>query len=153
MNTGEPWDLSDLLGGQDLVRDLIARGGQASVYRAFARVLDTDVAVKVLHPTLATDFGFRERFHDEARRLAQLHHPNLLEVHWYGEEGLIYIVMRLVPGGTLLRRFQAMGGPLPMTEVGRLVLQIANALQYAHESKCWTRTFVDFSTPSPTNGQ
>ena len=123
-----------LRGGEYVLKQLIARGGQASVYRAYARALDTDVAVKILHPGLATDLGFRERFHDEARRLAQLHHPNLLEVHWYGEDGeLIYIVMRLVRGGTLSNRLQALGGSLPMTNSGRLIVQIANALQHAHD--------------------
>ena len=123
-----------LRGGEYVLRQLIARGGQASVYRAYARALETDVAVKILHPAYATDLGFRERFHDEARRLAQLHHPNLLEVHWYGEEGeLIYIVMRLVRGGTLSNRVQAVHGSLPMTDTGRLIVQIANALQHAHD--------------------
>lgn len=129
-------DLSgtSLRGGEYVLKELLARGGQASVHRAFAHALETDVAIKVLHPVFAGDIGFRERFHDEARRLAQLHHPNLLEVHWYGEEGdLVYIVMRLVHGGTLLRRLQAFGSALPMTEVGRLILQIANALQQAHD--------------------
>ncbi|HET6320191.1 MAG TPA: serine/threonine-protein kinase, partial [Chloroflexota bacterium] len=124
-----------LRGGEYVLKELIAQGGQASVYRAYARALDTDVAVKVLHPAFAADVSFRERFHDEARRLAQLHHPNLLEVHWYGEEGdLIYIVMRLVRGGTLLSRVQALGGSLPMTETGRVIGQVADALQHAHDN-------------------
>src|SRR6266851_2614143 len=111
-----------LRGGEYQLKEIIARGGQATIYRAYARALETDVAVKILHPSHAADLSFRERLHEEARRLAQLHHPNLLEVHWYGEEGdLIYIVMRLVHGGTLLQRFQAVGGALPLTEVGRLV--------------------------------
>src|ERR1051325_2721447 len=111
-----------LRGGEYVLRELIARGGQASVYRAFARGLDTDVAIKILHPDQAADFAFRQRFQDEAKGLAQLLHPNLLEVHWYGEEGqLVYIVMRLVPGGTLLRRLQALGGSLDLAETGRIV--------------------------------
>jgi tRNA A-37 threonylcarbamoyl transferase component Bud32 len=120
--------------GEYILRDIIAQGGQATVYRAYARALETDVAIKILHPAYAGDPIFRERFHDEARRLAQLHHPNLLEVHWYGEEGeLIYIVMRLVAGGTLLRRIQVLGGSLTLTETGRLISQIASALQHAHD--------------------
>lgn len=123
-----------LRGGEYQLRNIIAQGGQATVYRAYARALETDVAIKILHPIYASDLTFRERFHDEARRLAQLHHPNLLEVHWYGEEGeLVYIVMRLVAGGTLLRRVQALGGSLSLTEIGRQVFQIASALQHAHD--------------------
>ena len=57
-----------LRGGEYVLNELIARGGQASVYRAFARALETDVAIKVLDRVFAGDPGFRERFHDEARR-------------------------------------------------------------------------------------
>src|ERR1700759_1679473 len=93
---------TSLRDGEYVLRDVIASGGQATVYRAYARALETDVAVKVLHRAYATTLTFRKLFHDEARRLAELHPPNLLEVHWYGEEGeLVYIVMRLVHGGTL----------------------------------------------------
>ncbi len=127
--TGTP-----LRDGEYVLTDVIASGGQATVYRAYARALETDVAVKVLHPAYASNISFRERFHDEARRLAQLHHPNLLEVHWYGEEGeLVYIVMRLVHGGTLSSRVQALGGSLPMIETARLIAQVADALQHAHD--------------------
>ena len=111
-----------LRGGEYQLKEIIARGGQATIYRAYARALETDVAVKILHPSHAADLSFRERLHEEARRLAQLHHPNLLEVHWYGEEGeLVYIVMRLVPGGTLFCRLQALGGSLGLTDTARII--------------------------------
>lgn len=114
------------------LRGVLGRGGMATVYRAFARSLDTEVAVKVLAPRLARDPGFRERFHDEARSLAGLHHPNLVEVYHYGEEGdLVYIVMRLVEGGTLKDRLVA-GGPLDLVSTGRLIGQVAAALGEAH---------------------
>lgn len=123
-----------LLNGEYELRDILGRGGMATVYRAYSRSLDTDVAIKVLAVRLAGDAGFRERFHDEARSLAALHHPNLVEVHHYGEEdGLVYIVMRLVPGGTLKDRLQAIDGPLDFASTARLVSQIAEALQLAHE--------------------
>ncbi len=124
-----------LRNGEYLLRETIAQGGQATVYRAYARGLETDVAVKILHPVLASDVGFRERFHDEARSLARLHHPNLIQVHWYGEEGeLIYIVMRLVSGGTLRQRFEALGGVLGLTDAARTIAQVAEALQHAHDN-------------------
>jgi len=123
-----------LLGGEYELREVLGRGGMATVYRAVSRSLEADVAVKVLAPRLAADPGFRERFHDEARSLAGLHHPNLVEVHHYGEEdGLVYIVMRLVPGGTLKDRLQAVHGPLDLVSTARLVSQIADALQLAHD--------------------
>src|SRR2546428_927372 len=102
-----------LRGGEYQLKEIIARGGQATIYRAYARVLETDVAVKILHPSHAADLSFRERLHEEARRLAQLHHPNLLEVHWYGEEGdLVYILMRLGAGRNLFRPLSAVVGSL-----------------------------------------
>src|SRR5579884_4234542 len=101
--------------GEYELRGVLGRGGMATVYRAFARSLETEVAIKVLAPRLARDPGFRERFHDEARSLAGLHHPNLIEVYHYGEEGdLVYLVMRLVGGGTLKERLLAAGGPLDL---------------------------------------
>ena len=123
-----------LLGGEYELRDILGRGGMATVYRAWSRSLETDVAVKVLAPRLARDPSFRARFHDEARSLAQLHHPNLVEVHHYGEEDdLVYIVMRLVPAGTLKDRMQVIGGPLDLPSTGRVIGQVAEALQLAHE--------------------
>lgn len=123
-----------LLNGEYELRAVLGRGGMATVYRAYSRSLETDVAVKVLAPRLAQDPGFRDRFHDEARSLAGLHHPNLVEVHHYGEEGdLVYIVMRLVPAGTLKDRLQAIGGPLDLVSTTRLIGQVADALQLAHD--------------------
>ncbi len=122
-----------LLNGEYQLTGILGRGGMATVYRAYSRALETDVAVKVLSPRLASDPGFRERHHDEARSLAHLHHPNLVEVHHYGEEGdLVYIVMRLVPGGTLKNRLEAVGAPLDVLTTARLVAQVADALQLAH---------------------
>src|SRR6267142_2791360 len=96
-----------LRGDEYELRDVIASGGQATVYRAYARSLETDVAIKILRPELAADFPFRKRFHEEATTLARLHHENLLPVYWYGEDGeLIYIAMRLVPPGTLKDRLK-----------------------------------------------
>ncbi|MGI9148091.1 MAG: protein kinase domain-containing protein [Chloroflexota bacterium] len=123
-----------LRGGEYELREVIAHGGQATVYRAYARHLDADVVVKVLNENLAADSDFRERFHDEARTLEKLHHKNLVEVKCYGEEAeLVYIVMRLVPGGTLRDRLQALGGSLGLTDAARTIGQIAEALQHAHD--------------------
>ncbi|HVC34647.1 MAG TPA: serine/threonine-protein kinase, partial [Chloroflexota bacterium] len=123
-----------LLHGEYRLTGILGRGGMATVYRAHSLSLDTDVAVKILAPRLAADPGFRERHHDEARSLAQLHHPNLVEVHHYGEEDdLVYIVLRLVPGGTLKNRLAAVGGALDLLTTARLISQVADALQLAHD--------------------
>lgn len=122
-----------LRGGEYEIREVIARGGQATVYRAYSRTRDTDVAVKVLAPHLARDSGFRERFLGEFRSLARLHHENIVELYDYGVEGeLVYIVMRLVAGGTLKDRLSVLNGPVDLVTVGRLVGQIAAGLEEAH---------------------
>src|ERR1051326_9024235 len=64
--------------GEYVVREVLGRGGMATVYRAYSRSLETDVALKVLEPALAVDLDLRERFHQEARLLSRLFHPNLL---------------------------------------------------------------------------
>jgi hypothetical protein len=104
----------------------------AMVYQATARSLGTQVAIKVLAPRLSHDPDFRSRFHDEATSLAALHHPNLIEVYYYGEEAdLVYISMRLVPEGTLKDRL-AQQATFDLVSVARLMRQVADALEHAH---------------------
>jgi hypothetical protein len=123
-----------LLHGEYELTDVLGRGGMATVYRAYSRSLDAEVAIKVLATRLAATPGFRDRFRDEARSLANLHHPNLVEVHHFGEEDdLVYIVMRLVPSGTLKDRLRALDGPLDIVSTARLIDQVADALQHAHD--------------------
>ncbi|HEX5418084.1 MAG TPA: protein kinase, partial [Chloroflexota bacterium] len=120
--------------GEYQLQEVLGVGGMATVYRAYARGLDTDVAIKVLAPALSADAGFRERFHDEARNLSHLHHPNLVEVFYYGEErGLVYIVMRMVGAGTLKDRVRALDHPLGAVETARIIVQVSEALQHAHD--------------------
>src|SRR5215472_1521579 len=122
--------------GEYLVREVLGRGGMATVYRAYSRSLETDVALKVLAPEMAANFELRERFHQEARLLSRLFHPNLLTVHYFGEEGeAVYIAMRLVRGGTLRDRLIALGGRLDLVSAARLVHAVADALQAAHDAQ------------------
>src|SRR5260370_27267644 len=87
----------------------------ANVYRAYSKSLETDLALKVLSPQLAADADLRDKFHEEARLLSRLFHPNLLTVHYFGEEGeTVYIAMRLVTGGTLRDPLRARGGRLEL---------------------------------------
>ncbi len=80
----------------------VGRGGMASVHRAHDEVLDRTVAVKLLHPHLARDPAFLERFRREARAAAALNHPNVVGVHDWGEgEDGAYLVLQLVEGLSL----------------------------------------------------
>ncbi len=112
----------------------VATGGMTSVWRGHDRVLGRDVVVKVLHPELAADPSFRARFHEEAVNAARLTHPNIVALYDTGEQGdVAYIVMELVNGPTL---GEAIGrhGPLPPSRAARLSMEVAAALDYAHQA-------------------
>src|SRR5680860_1566580 len=102
-----------MLDGRYEVRERIARGGMATVYRAVDTRLDRLVALKVMHRHLADDDAFAARFVREARAAARLNHAGVVAVFDQGEDdGSVYLAMELVPGGTLrdVVRTQA---PLP----------------------------------------
>src|SRR6266568_1311289 len=80
----------------------IGRGGMATVYKAYQPSLSRHVAIKVLPAFFVEDPNFLERFRQEAKAVASLDHPNILPIYDFDEEdGLAYIVTKLVDGGTL----------------------------------------------------
>ncbi len=128
--------MADLIGrnlGRYHLEALLGAGGMGQVYRARDPGLDRQVAVKVLAATLAQESGYLERFQREARAAGKLSHPNIVPVYDVGEQdGLMYLVMQLVPGGTL-REYLARRGALPLGEAISILEQVASALQHAHE--------------------
>ena len=111
----------------------LARGGMATVYRAHDPRFKRDVAVKVLPRAFNHDPMFRARFQREAETIAALEHPAIVPVYDFGEDdGLPYLVMRLMTGGSLAERIAA--GPLPVAECARILARIPLALTAA-----WTR--------------
>jgi tRNA A-37 threonylcarbamoyl transferase component Bud32 len=117
--------------GSYQIADEIGQGGMAIVYRAYQTQLERWVAVKIMHTTEASDREFLARFRREARAIAALRHPNILTIYDYGEEhGIAYIVMELVPGGTLKARLT--GQPMEWPDAAMLVLPVGRALAYAH---------------------
>lgn len=111
----------------------LGAGGMGQVYRARDPRLDREVAIKVLIPALSQEPGYLERFRREARAVAKLNHPNIVPVYDFGEQGnLTYLVMPLIPGGTL-HSYLKQRGILPLTEALAIMDQVAAALQYAHE--------------------
>jgi serine/threonine protein kinase len=115
----------------------LGQGGMARVYRARQENLDREVAIKVLPPWYAADRSFVERFNLEARLVARLSHPNIVTVHDASEyNGLLYIVMQLVDGGTLKQRLdqlRAQGKTMDLAEAAHIFRQLADALSYAHD--------------------
>ena len=118
--------------------EFIGMGGMAEVYRAVDTELDRVVALKVLHSFLVGEDGFTERFRREARTLASLHHPNIVEVFDSGLQDFnSYVVMEYVPGPTLkdrLRELNARNEHLPLPEVRRILDALCAALRYAHKA-------------------
>lgn len=108
----------------------IGAGGMAEVWRAIDATLERPVAVKILIETVSLDETFARRFFREAKVSARLEHPNILPVYDFGEyDGLLFIVMRLVTGGTV--RDRARKGVPHATSIA-WVRAIASALDFAH---------------------
>ena len=114
------------------VEAMIARGGMSSIYRATHTALEREVALKILSGELARDRINRERFMNEWRIAAALHHPNIVDVFDAGtEEGRLFLAMELVPGGDLGHRILNEGA-LPPQEALWILEQMASALDAAH---------------------
>src|SRR5450755_76768 len=115
-----------------LLREQIGWGGMAAVYRAYEVRLSRWVALKILAPEIASDASFRRRFISESRAAAAVDHPHIIPVFEAGEAGgVLFIAMRYVGGGDvrmLIRRL----GPLDAARTGRIIGQVASALDAAH---------------------
>ena len=102
------------LDGRYHILDRIAAGGMGEVFRARDAVLDREVAIKVLHRSLAGDQGFVERFRREARAAAGLSHPNIVAVYdWGAVDGIYYMVMEYVRGRAVRDLLNAQGRLAP----------------------------------------
>ncbi|MBV9455888.1 MAG: protein kinase, partial [Rubrobacter sp.] len=113
---------------------LISSSEMAEVYLAHDQELDRDVVFKVLRNQYSDDEGFVERFKRDVRNVALLSHPNILQIYDRGEteDGGYYIAMERVSGGNLKERILR-DGPLPAPVATAIALQVAQALQVAHE--------------------
>jgi serine/threonine protein kinase len=125
-------DLQAALAGEYSLQRELGRGGMGVVYLARDVQLDRDVAIKVLPTHLAHAREARERFLREARMAAGLSHPHIVPIHRVGEAGgFVFFVMSYVEGETLGERLRT-HGPLPPTEVTRVLREVSWALAYAH---------------------
>jgi hypothetical protein len=124
--------LEGLVIGPYLVRQEIGRGGMGVVYLADDTRLSRRVALKALTPGLAADPRRRERLRREARAAAMLSHPNIATVYALEEIGdELYLACEHVPGPTL--RALIASGPVPVTQVVDIAIQLARAIAAAHE--------------------
>jgi serine/threonine protein kinase len=114
------------------IKSQLGKGGMGEVYQAKDRKLGRDVAIKVLPDEFARDADSVARFQREAKLLASLNHPNIAAIHGLEESGgTNFLVLELVQGETLADRIKR--GPIPVEESLKLALQIAEALEAAHE--------------------
>jgi serine/threonine protein kinase len=125
--------VGELISERYELEELVGTGGMSSVYRAYDKLLERHVALKVLHEQFTTDGDHVERFRREARSVAQLSHPNIVTVIDRGEQdGKQFIVFEYCDGENL-KALVEREGPLPEREAVEIVRQVARALGFAHE--------------------
>ncbi len=119
--------------GRFEIRRELGRGGFGVVFLAFDPKLGREVALKVPRPEAIMNPELRARFQREARVAAGLDHPNLVPVYDAGEEGAVcYIASPYCPGTTLSAWLKERGEPAPSRLAARLLLLLADAVEYAH---------------------
>jgi len=126
--------------GSCVIEKLLGYGGTSAVFLAQQRTPEQKVAIKVFLPrsnlNVQMQKDFYSRFLREAEAASQLDHPNILPIYAYGEQdGLPYIIMPYMPGGTL-SDYMASNGCLSLHEAQWYLEQIASALDCAHEHHC-----------------
>jgi serine/threonine protein kinase len=125
--------IGQLLAGQFHIERQLGSGGMGAVYLAEQAEMGRKVVVKVMHPELTIgNPQAAERFKREARAVAALNHPHIVQVHVFGqaEDGRMYLAMELVDGRDLAQELQA--GPMDQARATRILDQVASALIEAH---------------------
>ena len=147
--------MSNLIGqslGRYHILEQLGEGGMATVYKAYDTRLERHVAVKVILPQKLLAEKFIKRFDREAKALAQLSHPNIVKVIDYGEhEGLPYLVMEYIPGGTLKQKLA--GKPIPWKQAIQMLTPVARALSTAHQNKIIHRDVKSSNILIAQNGE
>src|SRR5881398_106812 len=124
---------ADLVADRYELVELVGAGGMSNVYKAKDRLLERNVALKVLHPHYGDDEEYVERFRREARTVAQMSHPHIVTVIDRGEaDGHQFIVFEYVDGENLKELIRRVG-PLPVRQAVELALAVADGLAFAHE--------------------
>ena len=127
--------------GRYEIQERIGAGGMARVFKGYDKNLDRIVAIKVLHEHYSYDQTFKERFEREAKLVASLNHPNIVQVydfdsmHHNGSQHY-YMVMSYIQGVTLrdiIQKYCAQEKSLPNDQVLQIMLDMTSALGYAHE--------------------
>ncbi len=121
--------------GRYQLLEVLRRGSNGTVYRAYDMLMSRDVAIKVLSPELAAEPGYAERFRHEVSIASQLNDPNIIPIYEAGEiDGRLYLVMPVVPDGIIVQDLLSRDGPMHPTVAVRVIVQAAAALEAAHVS-------------------
>lgn len=127
--------LGKVIGGRYELLKKVGGGGMAIVYKARCHLLNRYVAIKILRLELVEDEEFVSRFRRESKAAASLSHPNIVNIYDVGEEdGIYYIVMEYVSGGTL-KDYIRRKGKLTFKEAIDISLKICSAIEHAHENQ------------------
>ena len=125
------------LNGRYKIDSLLGQGGMSAVYKATDPNLRRVVAVKLIHSHFSTDNDFIRRFQTEAAAIAAFRHPNIVQVYDFDNDGEnYYMVLEFIPGETLqehLDDLKKSGARMPLNQSVRTILDVCDALEYAHE--------------------
>ncbi len=130
----EPLAAGDLVGEHYQIERQLGQGGMSTVYRARHLLINRPVALKVLNETRSNDAKAVQRFQQEAKVISQLDHPNIVRLHEFGidHQDRPFLVMDLVDGQSL-EQFIAARGKLGPKEALEIAVDVAEALDHAHE--------------------
>ncbi len=122
------------LNGRYKIKRQLGAGGMALVYEARDTLLDRDVALKILRPQMASEKKIIRRFKREAKAVARLAHPNIVNIYDIGRDGdLHFLVMEKIKGGNLKEKIKK-EGPLSSSEAIGYMIQLSEALVLAHRN-------------------
>lgn len=129
--------VGEVLSGRYQIQELLGRGGMSSVYKAWDPNLKRQVAIKLIHPHLSDEEEFVRRFEEEPAAVAQLRHPNIIQVFDFNhEQDTYYMVLEYVEGESLEARARKLildHQKASISEVVRYIIQVCEAVDYAHK--------------------
>lgn len=133
----QPTWIGQTIGGRYRIEALLGQGGMSAVYKGVDPNLRRTVAIKLIHPHLASDPEFVRRFEEEAAAVAALRHPNIIQVYDFNhDDDTYYMVLEFVEGETLAARLQHLrtaNRRLPLDKALTLMATVSEAVHNAHE--------------------
>ena len=124
--------IQSVLGDKYEIRDLIQAGGMGQIFLGVHKALDKKVAIKIIHQELVKNEHFKSRFYREAKLAAGLDHSGIIDIYDFGSsDDFDYIIMPFIEGETIESRIKKQG-PMDPAESTAMMIEIADALHYAH---------------------